>query len=106
MSETRGQHEFSPDWCLAPDGPLREWMAGNGIRLPALALACAGTGDQAEPMSLIQEVLDRKPLGPAHADLLERGTGIPAGFWQRYEATYRAGLAAGLTDVSEPLEVQ
>lgn len=104
MSETTEQHEFEPDWCLAPEGLLREWIADNipGLHLSTFALTCAGTGDQDKALARIQEVLDRKPLGPWHASLLARGTGIRAPFWLEYERIYRAGLAAGLADVTDP----
>lgn len=98
MTERR---EFRPDWCMAPDAPLREWMADNNLRLSVLAVMCAGRARRDEAMALIQEVLDRKPLLPLHAEMLARGTGVSVKFWLAYEHNYRAGLAAGLTDVSE-----
>ena len=36
-----------------------------------------------------------------HAAVLARGTFIPARFWLALEHNYRAGLAAGLKDVTE-----
>lgn len=101
---TDGLHEFKPDWCLAPDGLLREWMEENDVSLRSLAAACADDAGVGGAEALIQEVLDREPLRLVHADLLAAGTGISARFWMTYESHYRAGLAAGLKDVSEPLE--
>ena len=51
--------------------------------------------------AMIQEVLDRKPLTREHAELLHVVTRVSVQFWLNYEHNYRAGLAAGLTDVSD-----
>ena len=64
--------------------------------LAAAALARLQGTHQA--LTLIEQVLDCRPLGEAHAAVLEAGTGIPAAFWLACEADYRDGLAAGLTD--------
>jgi transcriptional regulator with XRE-family HTH domain len=92
--------EFQPDWCLAPAACLREWMQENGLRISTLAVAGAGRERRDEAAAMIAEVLDCKPLTAAHAALLARATFIPAGFWERFEANYRNGLAAGLTDTT------
>lgn len=76
---------FEPDWTIAPAATLQEWMEEHDVILPD---------------ERMQEVLDRKPLTPQHAGLLELRTGIPARFWLALEHNYRAGLAAGLKDVT------
>lgn len=96
-------HPFTPDWCIAPSGTLKEWMEENGVRPGTIAAACAGRDkeryDAAKRMA--EEVLARKPLTADHAAVLERGTFVPARFWLALEHNYRAGLAAGLKDASD-----
>jgi hypothetical protein len=94
-------HEFKPDWCLAPAACLREWMEETHLSVHVLATTAVGWQRADEAAVLIQEVLDRKPLTERHVFVLERGTGISAGFWTRYEHNYRAGLAAGLKDCTD-----
>lgn len=91
------------NWCLAPSATLREWMEDNGVKARLIATAWAGRDNErrAEALRMVEEVLDRKPLTEAHAAVLERGTFIPARFWLALERNYRAGLAAGLKDVTE-----
>ena len=91
--------EFSPDWTLAPAAALAEWMRDNGLTLGMLATRCGhGDADEVEGLALlIRDVLDRKPLLAAHAEMLERGTGIPGRTWLNYERIYRADLARGDT---------
>jgi hypothetical protein len=91
---------FEPDWCIAPAVTLREWMKENAVTSQHLTrLAGRGESD-IKARRCIGEVLTCGPLSAGHAEVLERGTGIPAHFWLRSEENYRAGLAAGLTDVT------
>ena len=93
--------EFRPDWTLAPSVCLREWMKETGLSAEVLAVACAGRAHRDEALALINDVLARRPLTQAHADLLTRAPGMPpAQFWLNFEHNYRAGLAAGLTDTT------
>ena len=95
-------NEFKPDWCIAPADTLREWMSEHGLTVPVLSVSArTGVVTKDGAALLIQAVLNREPLTEAHARALERCTGIPARFWLALEHNYRAGLAAGLTDVSE-----
>jgi hypothetical protein len=98
MSETR---PFAPDWCLAPSETLKDWLSENGMSPRVLSVACGGRQHKPAALALIAEVLDRKPLTQLHADCLARGTQVSARFWLALEHNYRAGLAAGLKDVSE-----
>jgi plasmid maintenance system antidote protein VapI len=93
--------EFKPDWTLAPAATLREWMKENGLTPGELAVACLGRQGKSKALALIEDVLSRKPLTREHATMLWRGTGVASSFWLGFEHNYRAGLAAGLTDVSE-----
>lgn len=93
-------HEFSPDWTIAPASMLRFWLEENNLSPDVLAVACGGRAYKATALALITEVLDRKSLRELNAQCLERGTGIPAQFWLTFEHNYRAGLAAGLKDVT------
>ena len=94
--------EFAPDWTLAPAAPFAEWMSENHYTLGMLATRCGhGDADEVEGLALlIRDVLDRKPLLAAHAEMLERGTGISARMWLNYERIYREDLARGATDTT------
>jgi hypothetical protein len=94
------ERPFDPDWCVAPAATLADYLAEQ--RMPPEALArAAGRGESdVKALLLIREVLDRKPLGEAHAEVLERGTSAPAAFWLRHEHLYRDALAAGKTDTT------
>jgi plasmid maintenance system antidote protein VapI len=95
--------EFNPDWTIAPVATLREWTEQNGPGMAVRHLARRATGRVSDSyaMSLIQDVVDRKPLTEEHAGMLERATGIPARAWLQLERGYRADLAAGRKDVTE-----
>lgn len=99
----RELHPFTPDWCIAPSETLKEWMEENGIRPGMIAAACAGRDKERHDAAkrMVEEVLARQPLTEGHAAVLERGTFISARFWLAMEHNYRAGLAAGLEDVSD-----
>jgi hypothetical protein len=102
-AETTELHEFRPDWTLAPAVTLRVWMRQAGIHAEALACrahAATGGGHLAEMTAAIRQVLDREPLTGTHAAVLAAGTGIPARYWLALEEDYRAGLAAGRTDIT------
>jgi hypothetical protein len=98
-------HEFRPDWTLAPAATLREWMRENEMTVRVLTwVSCDRSGDERasheRARTLIQDALDRRPLTEEHAKVLARGTGVSAAFWNALEHNYRAGLAAGLTDIT------
>jgi|SRR6266498_839840 len=96
------RHEFKPDWCMAPSVCLAELMKESGISAEVLAVACTGRAHRDEALVLINDVLARRPLTRAHADMLARAPHSPSSqFWLNYEHNYRAGLAAGLKDVSD-----
>jgi HTH-type transcriptional regulator / antitoxin HigA len=94
-------YPFDPDWTLAPAALLREWLEERGHTRGSLARA-AGRGETDIKAGLLtDDVLAKRPLGTAHAEMLERGTGIPARLWLSYEANYRRDLAAGRKDVTD-----
>lgn len=86
---------------MAPAAALSEWIEENGVS-PRLFGSCWSRDKdrKAAAIALVQEVLGRKPLTEAHAAVLERGSHIPARFWLALEHNYRAGLAAGLKDMT------
>lgn len=87
--------QFDPDWVVAPAAPLTSWLREHRMTAATLARR-ADKGDAGLKAHLcIRDVLAREALLPAHADVLEAGTGIPASFWLRFEQMYREGLAAG-----------
>lgn len=95
-------HEFSPDWTIAPAETLREWMGEHGITRARMG-ARFGQGDLALGLRahlLLHDVLERRPLLEQHAEILERGTGIPARAWLNLERQYREDLAAGRKDMT------
>lgn len=102
--------EFNPDWCVAPAVQLREWMTEHGMPLGTLvamsvdARTCDDVRELGRTLARagrqINRVLHKGPLDEATAALLTRGTGIPARMWLALEHNYRAGLAAGLKDVT------
>jgi hypothetical protein len=90
---------FNPDYVIAPEATLREWMNAHAVTAHLLARLCTGPdGNDITARLRLEDVLSRKPLGPGHAEALERGTGIPAAFWLEAERLYRDGLAAGKPD--------
>jgi hypothetical protein len=100
-AETTELHEFRPDWTLAPAVVLRHWIRETGVPARTIAFVAGGRERHGEALVLVQEVLDRKPLTEAHAAVLARGTHVLARMWLALEHNYRAGLAAGLKDVTE-----
>jgi hypothetical protein len=102
MAET---YPWRPDWCLAPSETLKDWLSENGMSPRVLSVACGGKQNKPAALTLITEVLERKPLTEIHADCLARGTFVPARFWLALEMNYRNGLAAGLKDASEDEQV-
>jgi hypothetical protein len=96
-------HRWQPDWCIAPAEHLREWMEDNGVKPRLIAAIWSGRDEERKTaaLALVQDVLDRKPLTETHAAVLARGTFIPARFWLGLEHNYRAGLAAGLKDMTD-----
>jgi hypothetical protein len=91
---------FNPDWTLAPAALLAEWMEEHDLSRGQLAIRCGRGIADLKAALIIGDVLDRKPLLPSYAEMLERGTGISAAFWLNYERNYREGLAAGRKDVT------
>jgi hypothetical protein len=102
MSGDRKLHPFNPDWRLAPAATLREWMREQGVSAGLIAATYAPRDDLRRDAALrmVGEVLTRQPLTEDHAAVLARGTPIPARMWLALEHNYRAGLSAGLKDVT------
>lgn len=93
---------WQPDWTIAPASTLQEWMENNGMSPKVMA----ATWSRDRPAkgwaaSMVQEVLDKKPLTEKHAEILERATFIPARVWLNLESLYRRDLAAGRKDVTD-----
>lgn len=94
------RHRFDPDWVVAPAATLREWMDENGLNAITLAAACGPKALRPDAVQAVSAVLDRKPLTPKIAAILERGTFVSARFWLALEHNYRVGLAAGKKDTT------
>jgi hypothetical protein len=92
--------EFNPDWTIALAATLSAWMREKGVTRGALARRCGNGEADIKAALIIRDVVDRAPLTESHAEMLERGTGIPARMWRGLERGYRADLAAGRTDTT------
>lgn len=97
-----GQHEFDPDWTVAPAEYLEEWREKNRLSGTSLVLIGGRRGGRADALRMLADVEGRRPLGETHARMLEAVTRIPARMWLALEARYREDLAAGRTDSEAP----
>jgi len=93
---------WKPDWVVAPALVLAEWLEEYGMSVTVVAATAVGRRHRDFAAAKIQAVLDREPLTEECADILARGTRVPARFWLGLEHNYRAGLAAGLIDTEAP----
>jgi hypothetical protein len=92
---------FNPDWTITPAATLREWMKQKNVTRGALARQCGrGLAADLKASLIIAGVLSREPLLESHAEMLERGTGVPARLWLNLERNYRADLDAGRADTT------
>ncbi len=65
-----------------------------------LASRCGRGESDIKARLVITDVLNREPLLGSHAEMLQRGTGVPARLWLNSERQYRADLAAGRADTT------
>jgi plasmid maintenance system antidote protein VapI len=94
-------YPFKPDWTIAPAATLQDWMNENHLTATTLANVCSGPMmNRHACLARIKYILDKRPMTPEVAAMLQRGTSIPAKFWLTLEHNYRAGLKAGLTDAT------
>lgn len=91
------RYVFRPDYALPPGSTLRESLDEQGMSQADLA---SRTGLAEKTVSQIVNGI--APITYETADRLEMATGIPAGFWNRREATYREALARA--DETQKLE--
>jgi plasmid maintenance system antidote protein VapI len=86
---------FDPDWVVKPGETLREWIDENHLTVRAVAGMCG----RMKPDRL-QRIIDGKQrITRDDARRLQAATNIPATLWLKLELAYRAGLAAGKTDI-------
>lgn len=94
---------FDPDWCMCPGVFLREMIEHAGMS-PKLG---AGMVSRLSglPVAMVEGILDgTTEITEDIAHRLATGTqplAVSAQFWLNAERIYRAGLAAGKTDVSD-----
>jgi plasmid maintenance system antidote protein VapI len=89
---------WDPDWVCCPGETLQEWMDDMHVSPKVLAVA-AGRWDEASVAALLAGDL---PLTHDIAARLAAATGITPRIWLRFEAQYRAGLAAGRHHEAHP----
>lgn len=96
------RYPFKPDWTVAPAVALQDWMREHQVTASVLAADCTGNLKMNRQAALcrIKYVLEKRPLTPEIARMLQVGTNIPASFWLTLEHNYRAGLKAGLKDMT------
>jgi HTH-type transcriptional regulator/antitoxin HigA len=78
---------FRPDYAIPPGETLRDLIAQQSVSQAELA---ARAGLSAKHVNQIMQGL--APITPETAIVLERVTGVEAGFWNRREAEYRESL--------------
>lgn len=88
-------YAFDPDWVVRPGATLQEWMDVAGVEMVDLASV---SGLRA--MTVYGILHGTVEITPTVAEGLERGTHISVDMWLNLERIYRAGLAAGKSDVS------
>lgn len=91
-------YEYDPDYVISPACSFQEWLEINEFDLEDVIDSVDHVSRYVR--SMLKEVLDLKPLGIKHADILENITGIPSNFWLNFEQNYRMGLEAGKYDMS------
>lgn len=89
---------YDPDYVVSPACSFQEWLDRNEFDLEDVV----GSVDHVEwyVREMLKEVLDLKPIGLKHSNLLEDVTGIPSQFWLNFEQNYRMGLEVGKYDMS------
>lgn len=80
--------EFLPDYAVAPGGTITETLDALGLGHVEVARRA---GLDAETMQRVIE--GEAPVTRRLALTLDEMTGVPAHFWERYEALYRDSLA-------------
>jgi HTH-type transcriptional regulator/antitoxin HigA len=84
---TAAKFRFRPDYAIPPGETLRDVIAQQSVSQAELA-ARAGLS----PKHVNQIMQGLAPITPETAIVLERVTGVAAGFWNRREADYRETL--------------
>lgn len=82
------RYPYEPDYAVAPGGTLLETIEAQGIDQRELALR---TGYSTKHINQI--IQGKAPISAEAAIRFERVTGVPAHFWNRFEARYREQLA-------------
>jgi HTH-type transcriptional regulator/antitoxin HigA len=78
------RHPFAPDFAVPPGETLRELLAALHLSQADLA---SRSGISTKHINQI--IQGQSPITYETALILERVTGMPAGFWNRLEATYQ-----------------
>jgi HTH-type transcriptional regulator/antitoxin HigA len=78
---------FRPDYAVPPGGTLKEALDEQGMSQSDLAVRTGLT-----EKTISQMINGIAPITYETSEKLEMATGIPAGFWNRREASYREAL--------------
>lgn len=96
-------YPFDPDWCMRPGVHLQEMLEHSGLTgergIRYLKRATGLTREQVEGLltgdtEITDDIAERLATGT-------QPLAVSAQMWRNLERTYRAGLAAGKTDVSD-----
>lgn len=78
------------DWTVAPGDTLRDWLEERDMNPARGAALC-----RLDRATFERILAGEEPITHEIALGLHAATGISTVFWERYEANYRADLAAG-----------
>ena len=89
--------EFLPDYAVAPGGTITETLDALGLGEAEVARRSG-----LAPEAIHRVIEGRAPVTGRLALALDEMTGVPAHFWERYEALYQDSLSriAGSTDTT------
>jgi addiction module HigA family antidote len=82
------QYVYEPDYAVVPGETLKETLESLGMTQRDLSTR---TGLSVKTINQI--IKGKAPISPDTSILLEKGTGVPARFWNNLESNYREQLA-------------
>lgn len=92
---------YDPDYVIAPGCSFQEFLEDSGFDI--VEIAKNSDYPEGYVLSILNDVLDCKPLNERHVKQLADITGIPEYIWFNMEQNYRVGLEAGKHDISNDI---